>query len=179
LSAAIEGDVGPKTNPPVTCDRLTRDLGIQMKQVELVPIDPSGGLPTPLTPLPKMLTENCEATATFYKVVGFQPPWIGYVSLFEGRAVGGGGFKGPPRDNRVEIAYYTLPEFEGRGFASATARALVRIAKMEIPGIVVAAQTLPTPNASNTLLKNLGFTFKGSLVHPEDGEVWEWQLKRV
>ncbi len=147
-----------------------------MKHVELVPIDPAGNLPTPMPMLPEMLRGNCEATAAFYKVAGFVPPWIGYVSVFEGRAVGGGAFKGAPRDNKVEIAYYTLPEFEGRGFASATARALVRIAKTADPGIVVTAQTLPAPNASNALLKKLGFTFQGSVVHPEDGEVWEWQL---
>ncbi|HJR53098.1 MAG TPA: GNAT family N-acetyltransferase [Gemmatimonadota bacterium] len=117
------------------------------------------------------------ATASFYKIVGFEPPWIGYISLAEGKPVGGGAFKGPPRDNRVEIAYYTLEELEGRGFATATASELINIARSAVPTITVAAQTLPTPNASNALLKNLGFVLQGSLIHPEDGEVWEWQLK--
>ena len=123
------------------------------------------------------MRQNCEATVEFYKVVGFEPPWIGYVAVSEGRPVGGGAFKGRPQDNRAEIAYYTLPELENRGFAAATARELVRIARQARPGIIVTAQTLPTPNASNAVLKKLGFALKGSLLHPEDGEVWEWQLE--
>lgn len=147
-----------------------------MSGVELVAINQTGELPIQVSALPQTLRDNCRATAAFYKVVGFEPPWIGYVSLSKNGAVGGGAFKGAPRDNRIEIAYYTLTEFEGRGFATATARELVAMAKAAVPGIVVAAQTLPTPNASNALLKKLGFTFKGSVLHPEDGEVWEWQL---
>ena len=127
--------------------------------------------------MPEVIRDNCVATASFYKIVGFEPPWIGYISLAEGKPVGGGAFKGPPRDNRVEIAYYTLEELEGRGFATATASELINIARSAVPTITVAAQTLPTPNASNALLKKLGFVLQGSLIHPEDGEVWEWQLK--
>jgi RimJ/RimL family protein N-acetyltransferase len=141
-----------------------------------VPIDRSGRIPIDLVVLPEMLRENCKATASFFEKVGYEPPWIGYVAMHEGRAVGGGAFKGPPRDNRVEIAYYTLPELERRGHATATARELVRIARATDPGIVVTARTLPVTNASNALLKKVGFAFMGSVVDPEDGEVWEWQL---
>lgn len=142
----------------------------------MIPIDQSGGTARALDPLPEMVREARRQTASFYKEVGFVPPWISYVSVFEGRVVGGGGFKGPPKDDRVEIAYFTLPELEGRGFATATARELVRLARSANPEIVVIAQTLPVPNASNALLKKLGFTFKGEVDHPEDGEVWEWEL---
>jgi RimJ/RimL family protein N-acetyltransferase len=147
-----------------------------MKPVELVPIDASGGLAKRMTALPRGIEENCKATASFYKIVGFVPPWIGYVSLAEGQAVGGGAFKGAPRDNKVEIAYYTLPEFEGQGFATATARALIAIAAHADPAVLITAQTLPLTNASNTLLRKIGFTFQGSVIHPEDGEVWEWHM---
>lgn len=87
-----------------------------------------------------------------------------------------GGFKGPPQANRVEIAYYTLPEMEGQGFASSTARELISVARRAVPEIIISAQTLPTPNSPNALLKELGFTFSGELLHPEDADVWEWQL---
>jgi [ribosomal protein S5]-alanine N-acetyltransferase len=149
---------------------------MHMKTVELLPIDRLGDVPLPVDSLSDLMQENCKATASFYQGVGFELPWIGYVSVAEGRPVGGGAFKGPPRVNCVEIAYYTLPEFEGQGFASATARALVRIARRAMPAIIVTAQTLPTLNASNTLLKRLGFTFRGEVLHPEDGVLWEWQL---
>jgi [ribosomal protein S5]-alanine N-acetyltransferase len=147
-----------------------------VKTIQLLPIDQKGEAPLAMDRLPDMMRENCSATASFYGVVGFEPPWIGYMVVAEGRPVGGGGFKGAPQDNRVEIAYYTLPDHEGQGFASATAAALVDIARKAMPSVVVAAQTLPAPNASNTLLKKLGFRFAGSVFHPEDGEVWEWQL---
>ena len=72
--------------------------------VQLIAIEESGALARPLSSCPDLIKQNCQATAEFYKVIGFAPPWIGYVSLNEGRNVGGGAFKGPPRNNRVEIA---------------------------------------------------------------------------
>lgn len=147
-----------------------------MKVVQLLPVDEAGGVALPEAALPEWMKENCRATASFYKTAGYEPPWIGYVVVDHGRPVGGGAFKGPPKDGAVEIAYYTLPELEGQGYASATAAELVRIARSTMPDIVVTAQTLPQPNASNALLKKLGFVFRGSMMHPEDGEVWEWRL---
>ena len=147
-----------------------------MKTVWLSAIDESGIATDLVSSCPDAIKENCKLTADFYKIIGFSPPWIGYVSVSESRPVGGGAFKGPPQNNQVEIAYYTLPELEGQGFASATVRELIRVARAAVPLIVVTAQTLPVVNASNTLLKKLGFSFQGSLLHPEDGEVWEWRL---
>ena len=60
------------------------------------------------------------------------------------------------QDNRVKIAYYTLPEFEGRGIATSAALELIDIARTAVSGILVIAQTLPVPNASNSILKKLG-----------------------
>jgi RimJ/RimL family protein N-acetyltransferase len=91
--------------------------------------------------------------------------------------VGGCGFKGAPADNRVEIAYSTFPDFEGRGLATQMARHLVDIALVTSPGITVAAQTLPEENASTTILRKLGFVFKETLIHPEDGQMWEWEYQ--
>lgn len=147
-----------------------------MKQVQLIPIGSSGGVALPGDHAPDAIRQSCAATADFYKVVGFQPPWIGYVSVAGGQPVGGGAFKGPPHDNRVEIAYYTLPGLEGRGWATATATGLITLAAATAPGIVIAAQTLPVRSASTSLLTRLGFEWVGALMHPEDGEVWEWRL---
>ena len=90
--------------------------------------------------------------------------------------VGGGGFKASPQDNRVEIAYYTLPEFEGRGIATSAALELIDIARTAVSGILVTAQTRPVPNASNSILKKLGFAYAGIAMEGEAGEVWEWHL---
>jgi RimJ/RimL family protein N-acetyltransferase len=114
------------------------------------------------------------ATSQLYKSVGFQPPWICYVAVASGIVVGTCGFKTAPIDGRVEIAYFTFPGHEGRGFATQMARQLLLIARDAQRELVVAAQTLPERNASHRVLEKLGFICKGSLQHPEDGMVLEW-----
>jgi len=42
----------------------------------------------------------------------------------------------------------------------------------------VFAQTLPKDSPSTTVLKNLGFTHRDTLLHPEDGLVWEWRQRK-
>jgi RimJ/RimL family protein N-acetyltransferase len=126
--------------------------------------------------LPEFARSACEMSAVWYPKVGYIPPWIGYLSVLEGTVVGGGGFKEPPQDGRVEIAYFTAPGFEGRGHATETARALIAIATETDPALLIAAQTLPEENASTTILRKLGFRLHGSVQHPEDGEIWEWRL---
>jgi RimJ/RimL family protein N-acetyltransferase len=149
-----------------------------MKAVKLLPIDESGRIALSSSQVPEVMRQNCAATASFYKTVGFNPPWIGHVSVANGQPIGGGGFNGPPHEKRVEIAYYTLPNFEGSGSATAAASELIKIARSVAPTIVVAAQTLPERNASTSVLSKLGFELQGSVMHPEDGEVWEWHLNR-
>lgn len=129
----------------------------------------------PIAVLPAEIAANCASTADLYRRVGFVEPWVGYVAIDSGVAVGGGAFVGPPRENRVEIAYYTLKEFEGRGFATRTAAELVAIARRNLPGIVVTAFTLPEQNASTWILRRLGFELFGSARDPDAGDVWEWR----
>jgi RimJ/RimL family protein N-acetyltransferase len=110
------------------------------------------------------------------RLTGFVPPWIGYVATSAGHAVGTCAFKAAPADGRVEIAYFTFPEFEGRGIATAMATQLVALARAHRPGVIVAAQTLPERNASNAILEKLGFKRAGTAIDAEAGEVWEWRL---
>jgi RimJ/RimL family protein N-acetyltransferase len=79
----------------------------------------------------------------------------------------------------VEIAYFTFQGYEGRGYATRMARALIDRAWETEADVIIAAQTLPNESASTTILRRLGFALVGSINHPEDGEVWEWQLRRV
>lgn len=112
-------------------------------------------------------------------VVGSYPdstpalPWAGYLVEEQGNIVGTCAFKTAPVANEVEIAYYTFPSHEGQGVATRMAQRLVDLA-MENGVTRVKAQTLPVENASVRILKKLGFTFAGTVQHPEDGEVWEW-----
>jgi [ribosomal protein S5]-alanine N-acetyltransferase len=59
------------------------------------------------------------------------------------------------------------------------ARRLTDVALESEPGVTVAAQTLPVVNASNAILRKLGFRLAGTANDDEVGEVWEWQLPIV
>lgn len=146
------------------------------RNVTLFPIERDGTPRAYTGPTPGIAREVLTATAELYARVGFEEPWIGYLAAEEDQPVGTCGFKAPPVDGRVEIAYFTFPEFEGRGIASAMAAALVAIARQTSSAVVVTAQTLPERGASHTVLEKLGFRHVDIVEHPEDGTVWEWQL---
>lgn len=126
--------------------------------------------------MPDAAKEVGAAYVDLYKGMGFVPPWLGYFTLDESVCIGTCGFKSPPVANRVEIAYCTLPGFEGRGYATGMAEALIECGRMADMKVVIAAQTLPQEGASTTMLRRLGFAMVGTVDHPEDGPVWEWQL---
>lgn len=146
--------------------------------IHLIEIGPAGEVETDC-PLPAGTADEIRnATADLYRRVGFVRPWTGYFSESRGRIVGACGFKSPPDSStgppRVEIAYCTFPEFEGRGIATEQARRLVAIALNAHPQVLVTAQTLPHESPSTSILRKLGFRHVGSVQHPEDGLVWEW-----
>lgn len=58
-------------------------------------------------------------TLTFYDTINVTSPWASYLGVLEKDVIGVCSFKSSPRENQVEIAYHTFPEYEGRGFASA------------------------------------------------------------
>jgi [ribosomal protein S5]-alanine N-acetyltransferase len=147
-----------------------------MPEIRLVPIAQEGSPTEDLGLLADDAKEVCAVTASFYQSSGFLPPWVGYLALSGSTVVGTCGFKGPPVAGSVEIAYYTFPGSEGQGIATEMARRLINTARQADPGITVIAQTLPEPNASNAILKKVGFGYSGVVTHPEDGEVWEWRL---
>ena len=95
-----------------------------------------------------------------------------------GRLLGSGGFAAPPADRAVEIGYEVAPEFRGRGFGVAAARALVEraVASGEVDHVV--AHTLPGPNASTGVLVSLGFGHVADQEDPEVGLVREWRWTR-
>ena|SRR5688572_26465633 len=90
--------------------------------------------------------------------------------------IGSAGFKGPPDDTgAVEIAYGVVPSFEGRGYATEAAGALVHFAFANEGVQMVRAHTLPQPNASTRVLLKCGFRHVGTVVDPDDGPVWRWE----
>ena len=96
-----------------------------------------------------------------------------------GERVGSGGFKGPPKDGEVEIAYGIDEPFRGRGFATTVATALTRYAIGQSNAVkTVLAHTLPEENASTRVLTKCGFAKVGDVIDPEDGPVWRWAKQR-
>ena len=144
--------------------------------MELIAIIENGELANPVPSTFPIPEEVVEATTQLYRSVGYQPPWIGYLAFEEGICVGACGFKSPPQNNRVEIAYFTFPGHESRGVATQMASELIRMAMDKMPAVTVTAQTLPEENASTSVLRKLGFVLVGAFEHPEDRMVWEWQL---
>jgi RimJ/RimL family protein N-acetyltransferase len=143
--------------------------------MKLIAISATGEPVETIPGLPDLATQVGLAYRQLYRVVGFAPPWIGYLAQESAVCIGSCGFKGPPVNKRVEIAYFTFPEYEGRGFATQMASALLGIAGEAGAEVIATAQTLPQESASTAILKKLGFVLIGTVDHPEDGEVWEWQ----
>ena len=148
-------------------------------QLELIAITENGELARPMSSMPIMVAEVVGGTTQLYGSVGYEPPWIGYLALEDDICVGACGFKSPPENNRVEIAYFTFPGHESRGVATQMASELIRLAREKLPAVTVTAQTLPEENASTSVLKKLQFRLTGALEHPEDGHVWEWHLSNA
>lgn len=145
-----------------------------MSGIRLVQINADGRPQEDLGQLPATAAEVCDQTAELYRRAGFTPPWVGYLALRGSQLVGTCAFTGAPKEGRVEIAYFTFPEFEGRGVATSMARVLLEVVDGSGVDVLVFAHTLPVVNASNSILKKLGFTFAGTVPHAEEGSVWEW-----
>lgn len=136
------------------------------------PIDPNQQLATPNDP--QFIQEIEEGTKGYYVLIGFTPPWNGYLFKDGDQWIGTGGYKGGPVDGRVEIAYAVLSEEEGKGYGTMICRQLIQIALEFDPAISIFARTLKEENASSTILRKNGFEFQGVVTDEEDGEVWEW-----
>ena len=106
-------------------------------------------------------------------------PWIhGFILVHRitGNTVGRCGFKGPPdTEGMVEIAYGVDRDFEGKGYATEAAGALVRYAFTHKYVRLVRAHTLPESNASTRVLNKCGFRRVGEVIDPDDGLVWRWE----
>jgi RimJ/RimL family protein N-acetyltransferase len=71
------------------------------------------------------------------------------------------------------------PEYQGRGFATESAQALVDYAMNSGQVRVVRAHTRPDGTASMRVLKQLGFTCVGEVLDPEDGLVVRWEIQKA
>jgi RimJ/RimL family protein N-acetyltransferase len=93
--------------------------------------------------------------------------------------IGMGGFKGEVNESGVvEIGYSIAPAYRRRGLATEAARGLIGYAFSHPQVKRVDAHTLPEKNASTRVLERVGMKHIGTVIDPEDGEVWHWSLSR-
>jgi RimJ/RimL family protein N-acetyltransferase len=117
-------------------------------------------------------------TVAMLQRTGATTPWTGYLAVDRAHQIiiGTCSFTAPPDpEGVVEIAYFTFPPFERRGYASAMAAGLVELAEGFAGIRRVRAHTLPERNASTRILEKLGFERIGEAVDPEAGQVWRWE----
>jgi RimJ/RimL family protein N-acetyltransferase len=114
----------------------------------------------------------------FYRQVGYNKPWIGYFATIDGQElVGVGGFKGKPKEGKVEIAYGTFEKYQGQGIGTEICRQLVLLSLQADPAIKITARTLQNGYASMKILKKNGFECLGVVYDEDDGDVLEWEFK--
>jgi RimJ/RimL family protein N-acetyltransferase len=127
---------------------------------------------------PDLLRTVGQQTVAMLQRTGATTPWTGYLAVDRAHqiVIGTCGFTAPPdADGVVEIAYFTFPSFEGRGYASGMAAGLVDLAERTAGIQRVRAHTLPARNASTRILEKLGFERIGETIDPEAGQVWRWE----
>lgn len=113
----------------------------------------------------------------FYRSIGFNLPWVGYVVKENETIIGSCAFTGAPKNNKVEVSYWTFKQYEGKGISSWSCSELIKLARAAKPDIIITAKTAPEHNASTKILQKNGFIFSGVVQDHEIGDAWGWVLK--
>jgi len=108
-------------------------------------------------------------------------PWhfgFAIIHKIDNRLIGTCGFPGPPDSNGVaEIAYGIAPAYQGRGYATEAAKALIQFATNDPRVRIICAHTLAEENASTSVLKKCGLKKVGDAVDSENNlPVWRWEM---
>jgi ribosomal-protein-alanine N-acetyltransferase len=103
--------------------------------------------------------------------------WI--IERMRRRLVGSVGFAGHPKDDGVVLLGYSVyPEFEGRGYASEAATAMVEWALAQDRVTAVQATIFPEHVASQRVATKAGLRFV-QLVETDDGMIGLWSIVKV
>jgi RimJ/RimL family protein N-acetyltransferase len=110
-------------------------------------------------------------------------PWLfgfAVIHRIENVLIGTGGFPGPPSDGVAEIAYGIAPNYQGKGYATEVASALIDFASRDSRVRTLRAHTLAESNASTRVLEKCGFKKVGDSIDPENNlTVWRWERAGV
>ena len=126
--------------------------------------------------LDPFLRDAAQGTLAHQARTGPLSPWTGYFARRDGQWVGVCAFVDAPKDGEVEIAYGTVPGFEGQGIASAMANWLIARAFAEAEVTAVVANTTPAHNTSTRILETRDFVRDGTVHDTEIDEAWHWKL---
>jgi RimJ/RimL family protein N-acetyltransferase len=116
-----------------------------------------------------------DALAFFLQQLEADPERVGWITWYGvADGVGGeppvlvasGGFFGPPHEDRVEIGYAVLPEFQRKGYGAETAGALTEWALAQAGVRCVVANVASDNTPSVRLLRRLGFSEVGASDEP-------------
>lgn len=113
----------------------------------------------------------------YYTKFGFDFPWVGYFIIDDNKVVGTCGFNGPPKFGKVEVAYWTFHEFEGKGIGSYACKELVTIAQKSNAKMVITAKTKPQKNAATRILEKNGFNLVGVIRNEGYEDIWFWKYQ--
>lgn len=121
-----------------------------------------------------------EANESFRERNDARSIWGGYLAIDADRkrVVGSCAFKGEPIDGVVEIAYFTLPPYEGKGYATAMVSELVALCRPTPAVRRIVAHTMPEESAVTGVLRKNGFARTGEFSDPEDGLIWRWEFSK-
>lgn len=102
---------------------------------------------------------------------------LAIVHKIDNLMIGMCGFAAPPdSDGVVEIGYGIAPSYQGKGYASEAAQALVDFASRDPRVRMIRAHTLMQTSASSRVLEKCGFKKTGEMVDPENNlPVWRWE----
>ena len=107
-------------------------------------------------------------------------PWrfgFGVIHTIDNLLIGMGGFPGPPdSDGVAEIAYGIAPAYQGKGYATEVAKALIDFASTDPRVQRIRAHTLAETNASTRVLEKCGFEKVAETIDPENNlPIWRWE----
>jgi Acetyltransferases, including N-acetylases of ribosomal proteins len=126
----------------------------------------------------KLITDI--STITFHMISErrCRPEWGGYLAIENESKVivGTCAFKGNPNEKgEIEIAFFTFPKKEGKGFGTMMTKELIRIAEKSSEVKVVFANSSPEKSPATRILEKCGMVMKGEILDSEDGKVWRWE----
>jgi len=145
--------------------------------MKFIPISKRGSLNKKILANPECI-ELIRIFRDLYLKVGYEKPWTGYFAMSDNNEiVGVAGFKGKPKNGKVEISYGTFKNYRRQGIGTMLCHQLVSLALQQNKKIGITARTLPENNASTKILEKNRFNFSALVWDEDDGNVWEWKYK--